>query len=140
MTFLMVLAVAALLAGVWWWSRHSGGVRPPGTTRLDEDTDLRPELDPAALAAARARVSQDIPDEVLADMLLDASPQQAARMFSAVPASVMAEALGKDTMDTQSRASAAELAQLRGAGNAVDELEIFNLGSDDSTERKQNTR
>ncbi|AIZ45965.1 hypothetical protein QR90_14135 [Deinococcus radiopugnans] len=130
MIFVVVVAVL-LLAAVWWRGKGLRGLRPPGTAHLDEETAERPELDPAAVAAARARISQQVPDEVLSDVLLDASPTQAARMFSAVPAAVMADALGYGQDEPQPRASAAELAQLRGAGNAVDDLEIFNFIPDD---------
>lgn len=131
---IFVVVVAVLLLAAFWWrgkGKGLGGLRPPGTAHLDEETAERPELDPAAIAAARARISQDIPDEVLSDVLLDASPAQAARMFSAVPAAVMADALGYGHDVQQPRASAAELAQLQGAGSAVDDLEIFNFIPDD---------
>lgn len=127
----VVVVIAVLLAAVWWRGKGRRGLRPPGTAHLDEETAERPELDPAAVAAARARISQHVPDEVLSDVLLDASPAQAARLFSAVPAAVMADALGRGHDEPQPRASAAELAQLRGAGSAVDELEIFNFIPDD---------
>ncbi|CAM3595247.1 hypothetical protein DESA109040_17435 [Deinococcus saxicola] len=130
MIFVVVVAVLLLVA-FWWRGKGLRGLRPPGTAHLDEETAERPDLDPAAIAAARARISQDIPDEVLSDVLLDASPAQAARLFSAVPAAVMADALGYGHDVQQPRASAAELAQLQGAGSAVDDLEIFNFIPDD---------
>lgn len=139
MIFVVVVTVL-LLAAVWWLGKGKRGLRPPGTAHLDEETAERPELDPAAVAAARARISQAVPDEVLSDVLLDASPAQAARMFSAVPAAVMADALGHGHGEAQPRASAAELAQLQGAGNAVDDLEIFNFIPDDFSASGGHTR
>ncbi|GGL69744.1 hypothetical protein GCM10010840_04790 [Deinococcus aerolatus] len=139
MIFVVVVALL-LLAAVWWRGKGRHRLRPPGTAHLDEETAERPELDPAAVAAARARISQAVPDEVLSDVLLDASPTQAARMFSAVPASVMADALGHGHDEAQPRASAAELAQLQGAGSAVDNLEIFSFLPDESLASGGTTR
>ena len=137
---IFVVVALLLLAAVWWWGKGLRGLRPPGTAHLDEETAERPELDPSAVAAARARISQAVPDEVLSDVLLDASPTQAARMFSAVPAAVMADALGYGHGEAQPRASAAELAQLQGAGSAVDDLEIFSLVPDGSPATGGTTR
>jgi hypothetical protein len=123
-----LLIVAVIILGVAWWvwsKNRPGSLRPPGTANLDEETALRPEVDPAAVAAARARVSAAVPDELLQDALLDATPQQVARLFAAVPADVMAGALGQTPGTPHTQASAEQLAQLRGAGDAVDDLEIF---------------
>ncbi|AFD26419.1 hypothetical protein DGo_CA2492 [Deinococcus gobiensis I-0] len=80
-------------------------------------------------------MSQDIPDEVLGDVLLDATPQQAARMFAAVPADVMAGAIGQNTaragtVQVQGQASAGDMAQLSSLGSAVDDLDFWSLGDD----------
>lgn len=109
--------------------------RPPGTRHLDEDTAVRPEIDPQAVAQARSRVAPAVPDAVLSDALLDATPGQVARMFSAVPADVMANAIGENTgrggkVQIQGPATAQDLAQLRNLGSAVDDLDIWNFGDD----------
>ncbi|MHA0035439.1 hypothetical protein ACXXDK_11240 [Deinococcus sp. PESE-38] len=52
------------------------GSRPPGTRHLDEETAVRPDIDPQALAAARAQVAPTVPDAVLSDALLDATPSR----------------------------------------------------------------
>ena len=115
--------------------QESAAFTPPGTRHLDEETAARPEIDAATLGAARARVSQDIPDEVLGDVLLDATPQQAARLFAAVPADVMAGAIGQNTaragtVQVQGQASAGDMAQLSHLGSAVDDLDFWSLGDD----------
>lgn len=105
---------------------------PPGTRDLDEETAVRPEIDMAALAAARAKVSQDIPDEVLQDVLLDATPQQAAKLFAGVSQEVMAGAIGQQTagVHIQGQAKAEDLANLNQLSNAVDDLDIWNFGDE----------
>lgn len=112
-----------------------GSSRPPGTRHLDEDTAVRPDIDPQALARARARVAPAVPDAVLSDALLDATPKQVAQMFSAVPADVMANAMGQNTgrggtVQVQGQATAQDMAQLRNLSSAVDELDIWNFGDD----------
>ncbi|SEJ82972.1 hypothetical protein SAMN04488058_12122 [Deinococcus reticulitermitis] len=112
-----------------------GGQRPPGTRDLDEETAARPEIDPQALAHARAQVSPAVPDAVLSDALLDATPGQVARLFSAVPTSVMADALGASgaqagKVQVQGQATAQDMAQLRGLGDALDDLDIWSFGDD----------
>ena len=109
--------------------------RPPGTRDLDEETAARPEIDPQALARARAQVSPAVPDAVLSDALLDATPKQVAQLFAAVPAGVMADALGAGSaqaghVQIQGQASAQDLAQLRGLGDASDDLDIWSFGDD----------
>ncbi|GAA5534398.1 hypothetical protein E5F05_07055 [Deinococcus metallilatus] len=123
---LVVLVVAALLLRLK--KSASGSPRPPGTAGLDEETAARPDIDPAAVAAARARVSQAVPDEVLSDALLDATPKQLAHMFAAVPEDVMAAAVGAEPKAQQGPARAEDLAQLRKVGEAVDDLEIWSFG------------
>jgi hypothetical protein len=102
--------------------------RPPGTAGLDEDVAVRPDIDPAAVAAARARISAAVPDEVLSDALLDATPKQLARAFAAVPADVMAAAMGAQVATPQARGRPEDLAQLRKVGESVDDLEIWSFG------------
>ena len=133
MTPLLALALGLLIlgAGVAAWRLRR--FAPPGTALLDEETAQRPAVDAAALAAARARVSSLVPDAVLSDALLDASPQQLTRLLAAVPGEVMAGALGHGAgrpgeQVVQSPATAQDFAQLRGLGNAVDELDIWAFG------------
>ena len=106
--------------------------QPPGTRNLDEETAARPEIDGAALAAARAKVSQAVPDEVLQDVLLDATPQQAAHLFAGVSQEVMAGAIGQQTtgVHIKGQAGADDLAKLNNLGSAVDDLDIWNFGDD----------
>lgn len=109
--------------------------RTPGTRHLDEEAAVRPEIDPQAIAQARSRVTPAVPDAVLSDALLDATPGQVARMFSAVPADVMANAIGEKTgrggtVQIQGQATAQDLAQLRNLGSAVDDLDIWSFGDD----------
>lgn len=113
----------------------SAYTQPPGTVRdLDDEDAVRPEIDMAALAAARAQVSQEVPDEVLQDVLLDATPQQAAQLFSGVSHEVMAGAIGEQTSGVhfQGQARAEDLAKLSSLSSAVDELDIWNFGDDTS--------
>ena len=98
---------------------------------LDDDEAVRQEIDPRTLAAARAAVAKDVPDEVLSDALQDASPTQLAHLFAAVPADVMAAAIGTGNKKPQEQARPEDLAQLRGVGNAVDDLEIWDFGKND---------
>ncbi|GAA4016942.1 hypothetical protein GCM10022631_31880 [Deinococcus rubellus] len=106
---------------------QSRQIRPPGTADLDDVDAVRPDIDASALAEARTGVSADVPDGVLADALLDATPEQLQHLFAAVPAEVMAAAMGKD--DVQRRPHRAEdLAQLRSVGDSLDELEIWSFG------------
>lgn len=105
---------------------------PPGTRDLDEETAERPEIAAAALAAARAKVSSDIPDEVLQDVLLDATPQQAAQLFAGVSHEVMAGAIGQQTsgVHIQGQARAEDLASLSNLSSAVDDLDIWNFAEE----------
>lgn len=133
---IVVIAVVLVLVGMARKSGSSGaGSRPPGTLGLDEETAARPEIDPEALAAARAKVAPIVPDAVLSDALLDATPRQVAQMVSAVPVEVMADALGQNApahggVQIQGQATAQDMAQLRNLGNAVDDLDIWNFGDD----------
>ncbi len=106
--------------------------QPPGTRDLDEETAVRPEIDAASLAAARAKVSSEVPDEVLQDVLLDATPQQAAKLFAGVSHEVMAGAIGQQTSGVhfQGQARAEDLARLSNLSSAVDELDIWNFGEE----------
>ncbi|GBF07919.1 hypothetical protein DAERI_190052 [Deinococcus aerius] len=128
--FVMLLVLLAAVAGAALVLRKSrgGSPKPPGTAGLDEETAARPEVDAASVAAARARVSEVVPDEVLSDALLDATPKQLAHLFAAVPEDVMAAAIGTGKGTPREQARPEDLAQLRGAGRAVDDLEIFSFG------------
>lgn len=108
---------------------------PPRTDILAEETDARPGIDAAALAAARAKVSQEVPDEVLQDVLLDATPQQAARLFAGVSHDVMAGAIGEQTQGVhfEGQAKAEDIASLNNLASAVDDLDIWNFGDDNKS-------
>ena len=137
---LLVIILIAVALVVVSMARKGGGSsgagsRPPGTRDLDEETAARPEIDPQALAAARAQVAPVVPDAVLSDALLDATPKQVAQMFSAVPAEVMADALGQNAarpagVQIQGQATAQDMAQLQNLSSAVDELDIWSFGDD----------
>lgn len=99
---------------------------PPGTADLDDVDALRPEIDASALASTRMAVTQAVPDGVLADALLDATPAQLQHLLAAVPDDVLTNALGNQKT-TQQPIKAADLAQLKGIGDAVDELDFWNL-------------
>lgn len=107
--------------------------QPPGTARdLDDHFAVRPEIDEQALTAARAVVSDTIPDEVLKDVLLDATPEQAAQLFSGVSQQVMAGAIGTQTTGVhfEGQALDEDLAKLSSLSSAVDDLDIWNFGED----------
>lgn len=128
---LLVVVLALLLLAVVLLVLNKGLSRrpkPPGTAGLDEDEAVRPDIDPGAVAAARARISAAVPDEVLSDALLDATPKQLAHLFAAVPADVMAAAVGAQTALPQARGRPEDLAQLRKVGESVDDLEIWSFG------------
>lgn len=104
-------------------------VRPPGTADLDDVDAIRPAIDASSLASARRAVSREVPDGVLADALLDATPEQLQHLFAAVPQDVIAAAVGKGQDDVQHKPLRAEdLAQLRGVSESVDDLEIWSFG------------
>lgn len=136
---LAVLVIVGVLVVLSLLRKGTGtapvGSRPPGTRHLDEETAVRPDIDPYALAATRAKVAPAVPDAVLSDALLDATPKQVAQMFSAVPADVMANAMGQNTgrggtVQVQGQATAQDMAQLRNLSSAVDDLDIWNFGDD----------
>lgn len=100
--------------------------KPPGTKNLDEETAERPEVDPNALAAARSKVSDDIPDELLSDALLDASPQEVAKMFDNLSSDIMGNAISaKQGIHIEGEAKAEDLASLDGLGDSLDSLDIW---------------
>ncbi|TSA87210.1 hypothetical protein FNU79_04785 [Deinococcus detaillensis] len=103
--------------------------RPPGTADLDDVDAIRPDIDASSMASARKSVSRDVPDGVLADALLDATPEQIQHLFAAVPQEIIAAAVGKSKDNVQQAPLKAEdLAQLRGVGDSVDDLEIWSFG------------
>ncbi|AWN24703.1 hypothetical protein DKM44_14255 [Deinococcus irradiatisoli] len=71
-------------------------------------------------------MTREVPDGVLADALLDATPEQLQQMFAAVPTEVMAAAMGQG--ETQRPLSQEELNKLQGVGDLVDDLEIWSFG------------
>jgi len=153
MVLLLIILAVVAVAVVLWLQASKKSKTPPDTARssaitssaatptappaapgqrtvivADPDEEIRQEIDPRALAAARASVARDIPDEVLSDALQDASPTQLAHLFAAVPEDVMAAAIGTGTKKPQEQARPEDLAQLRGAGDAVNDLEIWDFG------------
>ena len=127
----MVLFVLRFLVVRRRWRLAQRGLEsaPPGTDGFEEADAVRPEIDASALASVRLAVANDVPDSVLADALLDATPNQLRQMFAAVPTAVMADAMGADLVgndDVQRRPiKAEELAQLRAMSESVDDLEIW---------------
>jgi hypothetical protein len=101
--------------------------RPPGTADLDDVDAIRPDIDASALASARSQITREVPDGVLADALLDATPQQLQQMFAAVPTEVMTAAMGQGETP-QRPLSQEELTKLQGVGDLVDDLEIWSFG------------
>ncbi|WP_425146285.1 hypothetical protein [Deinococcus sp.] len=103
---------------------------PPGTADLDDVDAVRPEIAAGTLASARSGVSGAVPDSVLADALLDATPDQLRHLFAAVPAEVLAAVVG-DTGNRDHSGSqplrAEDLAALRGVANSVDDLDIWSF-------------
>ncbi|WP_293914924.1 hypothetical protein [Deinococcus sp.] len=97
----------------------------PGTIGLDEVDSIRPEIESGALASARSSVASFVPDGVLADALLDSTPDQLKQMFAAVPADVMANAIGGRDDVQRTPIAAEDLAQLQGVSDSVDDLEIW---------------
>lgn len=106
--------------------------QPPRTDIFAEETDARPEIDEAALAVTRARVSEEIPDDVLKEVLLDATPQQAAKLFAGVSHDIMTGAIGQQTQGVhfEGQAKAEDLANLSNLSSAIDDLDIWNFGDD----------
>ena len=107
-------------------------VVPPGTRGLDDPDAVRPDIDARALASARAAVTPAVPDAVLSDALLDASPEQLGRLLASVPTEVMTQALGRhgNSQDSVRSLRAEDRQQLSGLGDALDDLDIWNFGDD----------
>lgn len=107
-------------------------VVPPGTRGLDDPDAVRPDIDARALASARAAVTPAVPDAVLSDALLDASPEQLGRLLASVPTEVMTQALGRhgNSQDSVRSLRPEDRQQLSGLGDALDDLDIWNFGDD----------
>ena len=107
-------------------------VVPPGTRGLDDPDAVRPDIDARALASARAAVTPAVPDAVLSDALLDASPEQLGRLLASVPTEVMTQALGRhgNSQDSVRSLRPEDRQQLSGLGVALDDLDIWNFGDD----------
>lgn len=107
-------------------------VVPPGTRGLDDPDAVRPDIDARALASARAAVTPAVPDAVLSDALLDASPEQLSRLLASVPTEVMTQALGRhgNSQDNVRSLRPEDRQQLSGLGDALDDLDIWNFGDD----------
>jgi hypothetical protein len=120
-----VAAAGSAYAAQDYLNQDYGHFEAPGTIGLDEVDSIRPEIDSGALASARSSVSSFVPDGVLADALLDSTPDQLKTMFAAVPADVMANAIGTRDEVQRTPIAAADLAQLQGVSDSVDDLEIW---------------
>lgn len=107
---------------------------PSRWSALDAEDAVRPEVDAQALAAARASVSSDIPDDVLEEMLFQVSPQQTAVMFSGVSSDVMTEITShtESGVHYEGLSSQDDLAALSGLGSAIDDLDIWDFADDAS--------
>lgn len=104
--------------------------RPPGTADLDDVDAIRPDIDAGSMASARMVISSAVPDGVLADALLDATPEELEHLFASVPKEVMDAAMGKDNVQ-HAPLNAEDLAQLSGFSNSVDDLEIWSFADSD---------
>lgn len=100
---------------------------PVGTPRMDDPDLPRPQVDKSVVITARAVVPPIVPDAVIADALLDATPEQMKTLLSRAPESVVKEAFGSRDSVKQSLSSE-ERGQLRGMGSALDDLDIWSYG------------
>ncbi len=101
--------------------------KPVGTPRLDDAENLeRPFIDSAVIQRTKAMIPS-VPEAVLADALLDTTPQQAKALLSHAPDSVIQEAFGNRTVQTQHHKTE-DLNQLKGMGDALDDLDIWSFG------------
>ncbi|MFC4454035.1 hypothetical protein [Deinococcus sonorensis] len=135
---MLVLVIIAALVGLFLLggrllrpSQHrpeapSEVIVPPGTATLDDVDAVRPDIAAGALEQTRAAVTSEVPDSVLADALLDASPDQLRQLFAAVPADVMAAAVGAE--GTSGTVGTGDRTQLSGLSAAVDDLDIWSFG------------
>lgn len=99
----------------------------PARPLPDEDDAERRQVDTSTLQAARAAVISVIPDAVLADALQHTDVRGLAQAFADVDAAVLTAAIG-DSPEGVRKASQEELQQLSGAGQAVDDLDIWSFG------------
>jgi len=99
----------------------------PAAPLPDEDDAERRQVDTLMLQAARAAVISVIPDAVLADALQHTDVRGLAQAFADVDAAVLTAAIG-DSPEEVHKASHEELQQLSGAGQAVDDLDIWSFG------------
>lgn len=103
--------------------------KPVGTPRLDDPDAERPQLDSSVLSSARAVVPSVVPDSVLADALLDTTPEQVTSLLSRAPDSVVREAFGShSTMQAHQPLKQEERSQLKGVVDAFDDLDIWSYG------------
>lgn len=124
----MLAAVAVAPAAL----TRTTSITPPSTLGLDDPDAVRPDLDEDAMASARTLITPAVPDAVLSDALLDATPEQLQHLFAAVPQDVMANALGDD-VGLAGPLAESEKAQLSGLGDELDTLDIWDFGADDGT-------
>lgn len=99
---------------------------------LDDETGERPQIDAELLRTARASVSHEIPDDVLEEMLFEATPQQTAQMLAGVSSHVMADLTAGHGQGVhfEGQARAEDLAALSSLGSAVDDLDIWDFGEE----------
>jgi len=133
MLLLVLSAVLlAVLALVFLRRKQAGPAEPqhvpsPVQPPQDEDDVQRREVDEATMRAARATVTSMVPDAVLADALQHTDAQGLAQAFANVDPSVLADAIG-DAPQTVQASHPEDLRQLSGAGQAVEELDIWSFG------------
>ena len=130
---LLILSAVVVAALAWLFLRRGKAAPavlaqlPVAVPRPDEDDAQRREIDATTLRAARETVTFLVPDAVLADALQHTDARGLAQAFSGVDTAVLADAVGH-AVPERPVATAEDLQLLRGAGQAVDDLDIWNFG------------
>ncbi len=135
---LPVILVLLVLAALAWVVLSRGKTTPPPEVLPSQPAVLPPEdeteaerreIDTVTLQAARAAVTTAIPDAVLADALQNTDTRQLAQAFAHVDATVIAAAMGQTpVVPDLDQARPEDLKQLKGAGQAVEDLDIWSFG------------
>jgi hypothetical protein len=120
--------------------------QPPSSLGLDEPDAIRPDISPLAVNQTRSGLAYEVPDALLADALLDATPEQIKTLIGAVPAEVMAGIMGHGSVygahnhssdhsgnqaNLTQAGSGSALNELKGLETAVDDLDIWSFGLQD---------